>query len=248
MYKTILALAAILIVFSGCSKKEEPKKPEAGVEASAPAVPVRGGKILEVIQTSAYSYLRVEEEAGEVWLAVQKMDVKEGENIYFTQSMEMKNFEGKEANKTFETILFVNDPSKDKASFGGQVGSPADLPADFKHPEQAGVAKEDVKVEKAAGGVTVADVFAKKSELKDKKIKIRGKVTKVNAGIMNTNWIHIQDGTASGKEYDLTLTSADVPTVGQIILIEGKVSVDKDFGAGYKYDVIVEEAKILEKK
>lgn len=248
MYKTIVALASILIIFSGCSSKEEPKTPETGKEASAPVAPVRGGKVLEVIQTSSYSYLRIDEEAGEVWVAVQKMDVKEGENIYFTQSMEMKDFKGKEANKTFESILFVNDPSKDKASFGGQVESSSDLPSDFKHPEQAGVAKEEVKVEKAAGGVTVSEVFSKKSELKDKKVKIRGKVTKVNAEIMNRNWIHIQDGTASGNGYDLTLTSADVPTVGQIILIEGIVSVDKDFGAGYKYDVIVEDAKILEKK
>ncbi|GAB1351152.1 hypothetical protein MASR1M107_33670 [Ignavibacteriales bacterium] len=246
MKKTIIAIATIAFIFAGCGSKETPKTPENGKEAAV--MPVRGGKILEIIQTSAYTYMRLEEEKGEIWVAVQKVDAKVGENLFFTQSMEMKNFEGKEAGKTFETILFVNDPAKDKASFGGQVGSPADLPADFKHPDKETAPQEAVKVEKAAGGVTVADVFAKKAELKNKSVKLRGKVMKVNAGIMNTNWIHIQDGTAAGKEYDLTITSGEVPEVGQTILIEGKVSVDKDFGAGYKYDVIIEEAKILEKK
>lgn len=243
MKKAALALVALAFLFAGCGK-EEPKKP---VEAGGKQV--RGGKILELIQTTTYTYARLEEEGtGEIWIAVPKIDAKEGENIFFTQSMEMKNFEGKEAGKTFETILFVQDPAKDKATFGGQAGGPADIPKDFKHPEQETAPKEDVKVEKAAGGVTVADIFTKKNELKDKTVKIRGKVTKVNEGIMNTNWIHIQDGTSAGQEFDLTLTSAEVPQVGQIILVEGKLSVDKDFGAGYKYNVIVEEAKILEKK
>jgi len=243
MKKAALAILAIAFLFAGCGK-EEPKKPEAPGAAN-----VRGGKVLEIIQTTTYTYAKLEEEGkGEIWIAVPKIDVKEGENIFFTQSMEMKNFEGKEAGKTFETILFVQDPAKDKATFGGQAGGPSDIPKDFKHPDQETAPKEDVKIEKAAGGVTVADIFTKKNELKDKTVKIRGKVTKVNAGIMNTNWIHIQDGTSAGKDFDLTITSAEVPQIGQTILIEGKLSVDKDFGAGYKYNVIVEEAKILEKK
>jgi hypothetical protein len=248
MRKIVLLFTALLLIVSGCSKKDEAqnlKKPSKDAPAN---VQVRGGKVLEIIQTSTYTYLRVEETTGEVWIAAAKMDIKEGENIYFSQAMEMANFKGEEAKKTFEKILFVSDASKDKAAFGNNTGKPGALPSDFKHPEKEGPKKEEIKVEKATGGVTIGEVFSKKADLKNTTVKIRGKVTKVNSGIMNTNWIHIQDGTGSAKEYDLIVTSDDVPAVGDVILVEGLVSVDKDFGAGYKYDVIVEKAKILEKK
>jgi len=40
------------------------------------------------------------------------------------------------------------------------------------------------------------------------------------------------------------VTTKDTPTVGQTVLIEGTVSTNKDFGAGYTYAVIVEKAAI----
>ncbi|KAB2909912.1 MAG: OB-fold nucleic acid binding domain-containing protein [Ignavibacteriales bacterium] len=242
MKKVLFAVALFAFLFAGCGGDDD-ELPEVN------GVKVRGGEVQEVIQTSAYTYAKIEEKgAGEVWIAAQKMDLKEGEKIYFTQAMEMTNFEGKEAGKTFDKILFVQDATKDKSAFTQKGTTPAELPDDFKHPEQETAQKEEVKVDKAEGGVTIAEIFAKKNELKDKTVKIRGKVTKVNASIMNTNWVHIQDGTGSGNQFDLVFTSEALPKVGEVVLVEGKLSVDKDFGAGYKYDVIVENAKVLETK
>ena len=69
---------------------------------------------------------------------------------------------------------------------------------------------------------------------------------KYSAGIMGRNWIHLQDGTgdAATGTHDITVTSSDTTAVGDIILVEGTVAVDKDFGAGYRYAVIVEEASV----
>ena len=103
-----------------------------------------------------------------------------------------------------------------------------------------------VKVEKstAQNGYTVAEIFAKGASLNKQKVTVRGQVVKVNPNIMGRNWIHIQDGTGDPAKntYDLVITSADTAKIGDIITLEGTVATDKDFGFGYKYDVIVEDA------
>ncbi|MBW2735567.1 MAG: nucleotide-binding protein, partial [Deltaproteobacteria bacterium] len=106
--------------------------------------------------------------------------------------------------------------------------------------------KVAAKVEKAKGGHTVVEIFTKRKELANKKIILRGKVTKFNAGIMKRNWLHIQDGTGAvaDKTFDLTVTTQASAKVGDIVTVEGVLAVDKDFGAGYAYSVIVEKATI----
>jgi hypothetical protein len=106
----------------------------------------------------------------------------------------------------------------------------------------------DVKVPKAEGadGRTVAEVFAKKGELKDKSVTIRGKVVKSLTGIMGKNWIHLRDGSGSHdtKDDDMTVTTSGTAAVGDVVVVKGVVRVDRDFGAGYAYPVIVEEATV----
>jgi hypothetical protein len=109
-------------------------------------------------------------------------------------------------------------------------------------------AGKNVKVEKAAGADahTVGEIFAKRKALDKKTVVVRGKVVKVSAGIMGANWIHVQDGTGDAKKstHDLVVTSQDLPSVGDVVTLKGILSMDKDFGAGYRYDVIVEKASI----
>ena len=107
---------------------------------------------------------------------------------------------------------------------------------------------ENIKVEKAASpnAYTVAEIFGKKSELDKKSVVVSGKVVKVSAGIMGKNWLHIQDGSGNAKDgnNDLVVTTQDIPKVGDIVTANGTLYKDKDFGSGYKYDVILEDASI----
>jgi len=61
---------------------------------------------------------------------------------------------------------------------------------------------------------------------------------------MNKNWIHLQDGTKDNDDYDLIITSNVGTKVGDVITIKGKVFLDKDFGHGYFYKLIIEEGTI----
>jgi len=105
-----------------------------------------------------------------------------------------------------------------------------------------------VKIEHLKDGKTVAQIYNEMDKLNGKTIKIRGEVVKYNPEIMDRNWIHIQDGTGSGSTFDLIVTSKDQTQVGQIIVVEGKVATNKDFGAGYTYKVMLEDAKIKPEK
>ena len=106
----------------------------------------------------------------------------------------------------------------------------------------------EVKVDKAVGdnAYTVQEIFAKSKELAGKIVRVRGKVVKYNPAIMGRNWIHIQDGSGDPLKntHDLVATSTEKATVGDVVTVEGKLTANKDFGAGYTYDAIIEEAKI----
>ncbi len=105
----------------------------------------------------------------------------------------------------------------------------------------------DLKIEKAAGenAFTVSEIYQQGADLNQKKVAVRGKVVKVSANIMGKNWIHLQDGTGKPETgtHDLVFTSQQKPTVGEIVVAEGILAADKDFGAGYRYEVIVEESE-----
>ena len=106
----------------------------------------------------------------------------------------------------------------------------------------------DLKVEKASGdnAYTVSEVFANPTALNTKKIRLRGQVMKISRMIMGKNWIHIQDGTGDPAKntHDLVVTTMGEPAAGDTVTIEGTLSADKDFGSGYRYDAIVEDATI----
>ena len=95
--------------------------------------------------------------------------------------------------------------------------------------------------------VKVADVYKDRAKLDNQKVTVKGKVVKISSGIMGKNWLHLQDGSgsAANKTNDLTVTTTqDLPETGKTVTVTGTVHKDKDFGAGYFYAVIVEEAVI----
>ena len=100
-------------------------------------------------------------------------------------------------------------------------------------------------IAKADGGLTVADVFEGKDQLAGQPVVVRGRVVKSNPDIMGKNWLHVRDGSGAEGTNDLTVTTAGaVPNVGDTVVVKGVLALNKDFGMGYQYDVIVEDAEI----
>ena len=110
----------------------------------------------------------------------------------------------------------------------------------------AKVAAESAEVElaKEEGELTIGELFANPAKYTGQEFEIRGKVVKVNEQVMNKNWVHIQDGTSNDGKFDLTVTTQDNVKVGDEVTFKGKLTLEKDFGAGYYYDVIMEDASL----
>jgi hypothetical protein len=124
---------------------------------------------------------------------------------------------------------------------------PAAMPAPPPHPTPAAPSDTiDLSgIQKAEGGRTIAEVFADKDQLAGETIVFRGKVVKVNAGIMGKNWLHVRDGSGAEGSNNLTVTTIEVlPNVGDTVLVSGVLELNKDFGMGYQYDVIIEDADV----
>lgn len=205
--------------------------------APAPAPTVFTGEVLEVQDVESYTYLRLKTRDGETWAAVGRAPVRKGATVTIEDAMVVNNFESRSLKKTFQTIVFG---SLAGANSHGGIARPADA-----------TVVPDTKVARASGpnAKTVAEIITQAAGLKDKTVLVRGKVVKYNAGIMGKNWIHLRDGSgsAAANTHDVLITSMNAVKVGDVVTAKGIVRTDKDFGSGYFYKVIVEEATFREK-
>lgn len=274
MRRSALALALVpaLAFTTACGQKPappaaaSPAPPVAAAtapQAPGPALTSVTGRVEETFDASEYTYMRLKTDGGgDVWAAVTKAKIKKGDRVTIVNAMQMDGFESKTLNRKFEHILFGNlgDPKAVEASSSAASIAPVSSHGAADGPKEAPVAAphaalseapadvKDVMVPKAEGkdARTVAQIFAERAQLKDKTVTVRGKVVKANNGVMGRNWYHIRDGSGSHakKDDDLTITTADPAAVGDVVVVKGVVHVDKDFGAGYEYTVILEDAKV----
>ena len=189
------------------------------------------GVVVDVLQGGGYTYLQVEDAKKKYWVAVEGVKIEKGTEVRFQEEMRAKNFESKALNRTFDEIVFGSN-----------------LQYRTKTSEAGNLALITEKVEKSpyqqAGSLSVKEAWEKRAELNGKSITIRAKVVKASSGILNRNWVHLQDGTGEENEVGrIVFTSNELPKVGDVVTATGVVSVDKNFGSGYIYKIIVEEAK-----
>ncbi|MCL1980105.1 MAG: DNA-binding protein [Proteobacteria bacterium] len=136
------------------------------------------------------------------------------------------------------------------AKGGATLPEPGAEPGQSTSAGSAGavVPSAEVNVHKATGpnSYSVGECFDQGKELNGKVVRVRGKVMKISRMIMGKNWLHIQDGTGNPLQnyHDLVVTTQEDPGEGNVVTIEGTLAADKDFGAGYRYDVLIEDAKI----
>jgi hypothetical protein len=258
----LLALFAVATISAaaGCAGQPDAGAPAAAESSTAmPAAASHGaatgasqlvsGTVLETMDAAGYTYVRVDTGDAEIWAASNRFEVAAGDRVTLPLETPMEGFHSASLDRDFDRIYF--------ASFIVQEG---EVPA---APPQGGAGElppghpslDAFKVEPGAaaaainapsGGVTIADVWRDKADLSGTTVTVRGRVVKYNAGILGRNWLHLQDGSgelAAGTN-DLTVTTTGTVAVGDVVTATGTVATDRDFGAGYTYTVMIEDAAV----
>ena len=232
------------------------------------------GTVTETMNSSGYTYLLLDTAQGKIWVAIPETQIKTGQVVTCAPGMTMKNFVSKTLNRSFENIVFSPGLDKGvaptAATAKGKEGAGFDaaLQAEGSNPKPtpdavvagganmgpstgsagAVVPSTDVNVNKATGAnsYSVGECFEQAKELNTKTVRVRGKIMKISRMIMGKNWLHIQDGTGNPlkNQHDLVVTTQEDPPENTIVTVEGALSANRDFGAGYKYDAIIENAKV----
>jgi len=231
--KQFVTLLTILAAMISCQNNKVQEASDASESGNLKA------EVKEVIHTTSYSYLRLDDNGDDKWIAITKQDIKVGETIYYLDGMRMDNFQSEELDRTFESVYFVQDISDQP------IVETQQMIMGQTEPKKPHLKKIDVEIELPEGAISIGQLYSEKEQYNGKSVTVRGQVTKVNTGIMGRNWIHIQDGTGGETNFDLTITSDDIPNLDEVVTYWGVVAVDKDFGAGYSYELIIEEATRL---
>jgi len=244
---TIFA-AAVFGVTAGCSAQpavdDGPAVKEPAPEVShAAGLMTVTGKVVETMDAATYTYIKVDTGQDELWAASGRFEVEVGETVTVPLDTPMENFHSDTLDRTFPLIYFASQIQRE-----GETARPASMmPA--SHPPITGVAPAEGSaavepVEAAEDGITVAAVWDGRATLAGSAVTVRGKVVKFNGGILGRNWLHLQDGSgdAARGTHDLTVTTDATAAVGAVVTVTGTVVVDQDFGAGYVYPVLLENA------
>ena len=253
----VLSILSIsLLCVAACNQDEsirtsEPPPPQTGAPLESAAQ--RGGfsgTVVEAMNAADYTYVEVDTGHEKLWAATPAFQVKVGDRVVVPEGMPMRNYHSKTLDRDFEVVYFV------QSILSGPGDRPPQGPAAADHPSMAGHGRASAAsvpheidfsgIAKAEGGQTVAELHATKVELAGQQVSLRGKVVKFNSQIMARNWLHVQDGSGdvTAGTHDVTVTT-DVPAnVGDTVLVRGRVVLDKDFGFGYKYNLIIEDAQV----
>ncbi len=253
-FQALLSLgwAGALLLMGACDRKNGPQAGQPAGTAAAPQTPPGAdfpggvGKVLESMPSGGYTYVHLDMNGRKVWVAGPQTPVNVGDRVAVSPGTPMRGFKSATLDRTFDIIYFVSSikvgDAPATAGAPGAAAAPAGSPP--VHPRSGVAARPVTGVTRAEGGKTVEEIFAGKEGLAGQEVRVRGQVVKINAGILGKNWLHIQDGTGKDGTHDLTVTTQATAIVGDVVLVRGKVALNRDFGAGYTYAVMIEEATL----
>ena len=211
--------------------------PAPAATAAAPAGDELSGVVVETMDAGGYTYAQLDRAGTKLWVAGPETKLAVGSQLGKMTGTLMTGFRSETLKRTFDQIYFIGTFAVTAGAIPNpHTAAPAAAPAVAEPPVE--------KVALAKGGKTVADVIANKATLAKTPVVVRGKVVKLNNGILGRNWIHLRDGSGAAGTNDLLVTTSAEVKVGDVVVARGTVAIDQDFGAGYKYAVLVENATL----
>lgn len=239
-------IAGLLATQIGCVESgQEPVTDNPALASPVPDGMVRG-TVLETMNSGGYTYVFIETDQDQRWVAARQTAVAVGDVVQSFHGMPMSAFTSKILNRTFDIVYFV-DTVHNLSAPAAQEAAVSTLPTGHSETNDTSTAEAvDNNVAELKSGQNIAYLYGNKDSIATQTISLRGKVVKYNEGILGWNFIHIQDGSGDAVDgnNDLTVTSKNTTAVGETVVVTGTMILDRDFGAGYKFPLLMEDANI----
>jgi len=204
------------------------------------------GTVSEIITAAGYTYVAIDVDGKKVWAAGPVSTFEVGDKVGFSMEMPTANFQSRSLKRTFDRIYFVDGFITEGGASTVDNASKMNLSHGSNSTPHGKTEKSSgkitVEIAKVAGGKDIAEIYKDKKALDGQAVKVRGEVTKYTPQILGFNWIHIRD---NSTDTDLTITTSETAAVGDVIVVKGLIALEKDFGYGYVYPVILEKAEIV---
>lgn len=203
---------------------------------------VTTGTVVATENADRYTYVQIDIGGEKIWFAAPASTFSIGEEVVIPSGgLPMKDFYSKTLDRTFDMVYFTGNLKRINTS--GETLPPGHPP--IHAAESPKPAETDLSdIQQPEGGKTIAEIYQQQDALAGKPVIVRGKAVKVSNGILGKNWIHLQDGSGEEGSDDLTVTMDGLVKPGDIITVRGTLNLDRDFGSGYKYGVILEDATL----
>jgi len=250
-YNYILLISVLFISLISCNrgpKTIEPfsiAKKSTGISSSDIVDnEIHSIKVLEIIPASKYVYLRVKEGKDPFWIATKKSEINLDSTYFYGEALLKTDFKSKIHNRVFDTIYFVNKlvTQMHGAKFTSSTSDKTQISESKKEPLEETTHKDkniDYKIY-----TEISDLLQDPNKFDGQAVQIKGRCVKVNNNIMKKNWIHLKDG--SQDDFDLIITTDMSAQEGDVITVQAFIAINKDYGAGYSYDLILENGAIIQ--
>jgi hypothetical protein len=230
----MLITAFIFSFFLGCSNSSSHTKAELATGAELQILMEKGEHtvtIEEVLDSGGYTYIKAREEGLLFWIAGPQSALQKGETLTLGTQMWMDDFKSSTLNKTFDAIMFVQEFAPAKSA-----------KAQTKLPYMKALSSIN-------GSISIKELYSDAKKFKSTSVTLHARIVKISKGIMGKNWIHLIDGSSQSDDGVITATTEEENfSVDDLVLVTGTLTTDKDFGYGYFYPVILEEASFTAAK
>lgn len=236
--KKVIVIIMVFVCFVALTGFRKSSGP-ASVHGEMGAVAGHDGITVQVLAVEGYTYVELESGGEKTWIAAPSFKVEKGDRVLASKGIEMRNYHSRFLDRTFPVVWFVGTievVGKDEVA----VESKNEKPKEKRTVHSPVIGS----IKKIDGGYSLEEIFARKKALSDKEVKFRAKVVKASGSILGSEWYHVQDGTGADAKLDLIVISKDKVEAGSVVVVTGTLLLDRDYGSGYRYDIIVENASL----
>lgn len=177
----------------------------------------------EVLHGDGRAYVHLTEATFDFWVSIPDQELAAGDALFLGRGPLQHGVASAALGRTFADLTVVEEARK---------ASPEEVTAAL------GVAE-------VPGGTRIAAIFADRAGLAGHPVRVAGRVVKANKGIFGKNWYHLQDGTGAAEADDLAVTTQADFALGDLVVAQAPLVVDRDLGFGYFFPAILEEATVV---